>query len=160
MKIKNIFSLLSAAFLLNSCETLLHYEGNVYNEKNEPLKNAKISLIVGKRDTVKKMGETFDTISIAQRKQLRRTGIKDNFIYSMDGGLSEPKILYTDKNGYFETRTLWMGCGFSHCPKVKILIEKDHIVKAFPIEELKVDVIKDSLSPYLIRERKLSIFLT
>ena len=159
MKIKTFFYLLLITFALSSCESLLQYTGNVYNDKNEPIENAKISLIIGKRDTVQKMGEIMDTVSIAQRKTLRKKGIKDNFRYSMSRGLSEPKILFTDKNGYFETRTLWMGCGFSNCPKVKILVEKDHIVKAFPVEELKEEVIKDSLRPYFVKERKLSIFL-
>ncbi|WP_415326374.1 hypothetical protein [Chryseobacterium sp. MMS23-Vi53] len=159
MKIKTIFCLLLITFALSSCESLLHYTGNVYNDKNEPIENAKISLIIGKRDTVQKMGEIMDSVSLAQRKALRKKGIKDNFKYSMSGGLSESKILFTDKNGHFETRTLWMGCGFSNCPKVKILVEKDHIIKAFPIEELKKEVIKDSLRPHFIKEKKLSIFL-
>lgn len=146
-------------FALSSCESLLHYSGNVYNLQNEPVQDAKISLIIGRTDTVQKMGEIMDTVSLVQRKKLRKKGIKDNFKYSMSGGLSEPKILFTDKNGYFETRTLWMGCGFSDCPKVKILVEKDHIIKAFPIEELKVEVIKDSLRTGFIKKSKLSIFL-
>lgn len=147
MKIKTILFLLLSTFALSSCETLLHYTGNVYNDKNEPIENAKISLIIGKRDTVQKMGEIMDTVSIAQRKALRKKGIKDNFKSRMGEGLSEPKILFTDKNGHFNTRTLWMGCGFSDCPKVKILIEKNHITKAYPIEELKGEVIKDRLRP-------------
>jgi hypothetical protein len=144
---KIIFCLFLVTFTLNSCETLLHYKGNVYNDKNEPVENAKISLIIGKRDTMRKMGEILDTISIAQRKELRRKGIKDNFTSRMGEGLSEPKILFTDKSGHFETRTLWLGCGFSNCQEVKILVEKDGLIKTFLAEDLiKEEMKKDTLS--------------
>jgi hypothetical protein len=152
---KIIFCLVLMAFALNSCEAYLHYRGNVYNNKNEPVENAKISLIIGRIDTIQKMGEKFDTISIEQRKALRKKGVKDNFRYTYDG-ISEPVILYTDKNGYFKTKTIFFGCGFK-CPDFKLLVEKDNLKKIFPVKDF---IKKDSLSSLLVKEpEKLSLSL-
>ena len=124
-----------------SCEAFLRYSGNVYNTNNEPLKDAKISLIIGKKDTIKRMGEILDTISVEKRIELRKKGIKDNLKYNPYGQVYEPIILLTDKEGYFKTRTVLFGCGFK-CPEVKILIEKNNLKKVLPIEK---DTKRDSL---------------
>ncbi|PIF44851.1 hypothetical protein CLU96_1847 [Chryseobacterium sp. 52] len=158
---KIIFGLFLIIFTLNSCEAFLQYSGNVYNDKNEPIQEAKISLIIEKRDTVKSMAEKFDTISIAARKDLRKKGVKDNFIYT-SRGLAEPVPLHTDKNGYFDTRSILVSCLFK-CPNVKILVQKDKVIKAFSIEELKkVEIKNDSLQHDFFKKNsstKLSIFL-
>jgi predicted HTH domain antitoxin len=143
--------------VLNSCESLLNYGGHVYNSNNEPIQDAKISLIIGRIDTVEKMGEILDTVSIEKRKELRKKGIKDNFGYNINGKMSEPIALYTDKNGYFKTRTIWFGCAFK-CPDYKILVEKGDVIKVFP---LKDEIKKDTL-PFKLRSRQetnLSLFL-
>ena len=132
-KIKILISFLLVIIIFNSCEAFLKYSGNVYNSQNEPLQNARVSLIIGKRDTVKRMGEILDTISVENRMKLRKSGIKDDLKYNSNGQIYEPTILYTDKNGFFKTRTVLFGCGFK-CPDVKILVEKDNQKKVLAIE--------------------------
>lgn len=152
------YLLLLIIFTLNSCESLLQYNGNVYNYNHEPIQNAKISLIIGKIDTVQKMGEILDTISIEKRRELRKKGIKDNFRHNTKGQMYEPIPLYTDKNGYFKTRTIWFQCGFK-CPDYKILVEKDNLKKVFPIKEV---IKNDSLQFNFYGKqspRNLSLFL-
>ena len=129
------------SFTFMSCEAFLRYSGNVYNSKNEPIQDAKIYLIIGKKDTVKRMGEILDTISVEKRMELRKKGIKDKLKYNPNGQVYEPIILLTDKDGHFKTRTVLFGCGFK-CPNVKILIEKNNLRKVLPIEH---DTKRDSL---------------
>lgn len=157
IELKKTFYLLLLAFALSSCESLLHYSGNVYNLQNEPVQDAKISLIIGRIDTVQKMGEVLDTISVEQRKELRKKGIKDHLTFNIHRQMSEPIALYTDKNGYFKTRTIWFGCIFK-CPDYKILVQKGDVIKVFP---LKSEIKKDSLLLNFRsrRETALSLFL-
>ncbi|KAA0128551.1 hypothetical protein FY557_08195 [Chryseobacterium sp. SN22] len=161
MKIKSISCLLIITCALSSCEAFLKYQGNVYNSKNEPVENARISLILQKKYKFEYMSERLDTLSSAERKKLRKKGIKDNFRYTYRG-LVEPVPLYTDKNEYFETRSILVGCPFK-CPKAAIQVEKDTVVKIFPIEEPKeTEYNNDSLSLRNFRERppkKLSLVL-
>jgi hypothetical protein len=164
MKIRNrlsIFLCFLSAIILSSCEAVLHYEGNIYDHKNEPVENVYIALILNNKDTITEAGDKFDTISLAKRKELRKKGVKDNFRYTSKG-LSEPVRLYTDKNGYFTTTPFLVSCLFK-CPKVKMLVQKDKLSKEFTIESLeKIHVKNDSIKRGSFRENiseKYLIFL-
>lgn len=118
MKIFKFILLLVISVFLISCEAFLRFNGNVYNSKNEPISNAKITMIVNK-NKIEKIA--FDTISSENK--------------------SEPQILYTDKNGYFKTRTVLVGCPFG-CPKVQLMVEKDKTKKIILMDK---DVRRDSM---------------
>ncbi len=125
--------------LLTSCESLIRFNGNVYNSENEPISDAKITVLLRKNDTIKKVGFELDTILSEEREKLRKKGIKDDFYINAMGEYYKPKILFTDKNGFFNTRTILIPCGFK-CPKVNLIVEKENNKKVILLDnKLKRD---------------------
>lgn len=114
-------------FSLTSCEAFLRFNGNVYDSKNKPIANAKITLLINKR-TIENIGSELDSVSIEKRNALRKSGIKDDLKVSLEGTYIRYKTLYTNENGYFKSQTILIGCGFG-CPKVRLVIEKDSLKK-------------------------------
>ena len=108
---------------LISCESFIRFNGNVYNFENEPISDAKITVLLRKNDTIKKVGFELDTILSEEREKLRKNGIKDDFYINAMGEYYKPKVLFTDKNGFFKTRTILIPCGFK-CPKVNLIVKK------------------------------------
>lgn len=124
---------------LISCESLIRFNGNVYNSKNEPISDAKITVLLRKNDTIKKVGFELDTILSEEREKLRKKGIKDDFYINAMGEYYKPKVLFTDKNGFFSTRTILIPCGFK-CPKVNLIVEKEKNKKVILLDnKLKRD---------------------
>ncbi|MDM1547947.1 hypothetical protein HX096_08760 [Empedobacter falsenii] len=124
---------------LISCESLIRFNGNVYNSENEPISDAKITVLLRKNDTIKKVGFELDTILSEEREKLRKKGIKDDFYINAMGEYYKPKVLFTDKNGFFITRTILIPCGFK-CPKVNLIVEKEKNKKVILLDnKLKRD---------------------
>lgn len=126
MKIINFkfFLFFGGIISLISCESIIRFKGNVYNSENEPISNAKITVLLRKNDTIKKVGFILDTIPVEERDKLRKKGTKDDLYINAIGEYYKPKILFTDKNGFFNTRTILIPCGFK-CPKVNLIVEKE-----------------------------------
>ena len=130
-----LFGLIS----LISCESFIRFNGNVYNSENEPISDAKITVLLRKNDTIKKVGFELDTILSEEREKLRKNGIKDDFYINAMGEYYKPKVLFTDKNGFFKTRTILIPCGFK-CPKVNLIVEKEKNKKVILLDnKLKRD---------------------
>ena len=130
-----LFGLIS----LISCESFIRFNGNVYNSENEPISDAKITVLLRKNDTIKKVGFELDTILSEEREKLRKNGIKDDFYINAMGEYYKPKVLFTDKNGFFNTRTILIPCGFK-CPKVNLIVEKENNKKVILLDnKLKRD---------------------
>ena len=130
-----LFGLIS----LISCESFIRFNGNVYNSENEPISDAKITVLLRKNDTIKKVGFELDTILSEEREKLRKNGIKDDFYINAMGEYYKPKVLFTDKNGFFSTRTILIPCGFK-CPKVNLIVEKENNKKVILLDnKLKRD---------------------
>ena len=130
-----LFGLIS----LISCESFIRFNGNVYNFENEPISDAKITVLLRKNDTIKKVGFELDTILSEEREKLRKNGIKDDFYINAMGEYYKPKVLFTDKNGFFKTRTILIPCGFK-CPKVNLIVEKEKNKKVILLDnKLKRD---------------------
>ncbi|MDM1063117.1 hypothetical protein HXZ62_11200 [Empedobacter falsenii] len=124
---------------LISCESFIRFNGNVYNSENEPISDAKITVLLRKNDTIKKVGFELDTILSEEREKLRKKGIKDDFYINAMGEYYKPKVLFTDKNGFFSTRTILIPCGFK-CPKVNLIVEKEKNKKVILLDnKLKRD---------------------
>ena len=124
---------------LISCESFIRFNGNVYNSENEPISDAKITVLLRKNDTIKKVGFELDTILSEEREKLRKNGIKDDFYINAMGEYYKPKVLFTDKNGFFKTRTILIPCGFK-CPKVNLIVEKEKNKKVILLDnKLKRD---------------------
>ncbi|HBX61671.1 MULTISPECIES: hypothetical protein [Empedobacter] len=124
---------------LISCESFIRFNGNVYNFENEPISDAKITVLLRKNDTIKKVGFELDTILSEEREKLRKNGIKDDFYINAMGEYYKPKVLFTDKNGFFKTRTILIPCGFK-CPKVNLIVEKEKNKKVILLDnKLKRD---------------------
>ncbi|MGV0920534.1 hypothetical protein ACTS94_09165 [Empedobacter falsenii] len=124
---------------LISCESFIRFNGNVYNSENEPISDAKITVLLRKKDTIKKVGFELDTILSEEREKLRKKGIKDDFYINAMGEYYKPKVLFTDKNGFFNTRTILIPCGFK-CPKVNLIVEKEKNKKVILLDnKLKRD---------------------
>ncbi|MDH0658638.1 MULTISPECIES: hypothetical protein [unclassified Empedobacter] len=124
---------------LISCESFIRFNGNVYNSENEPISDAKITVLLRKNDTIKKVGFELDTILSEEREKLRKKGIKDDFYINAMGEYYKPKVLFTDKNGFFNTRTILIPCGFK-CPKVNLIVEKENNKKVILLDnKLKRD---------------------
>ncbi|MGV0936200.1 hypothetical protein [Empedobacter falsenii] len=124
---------------LISCESFIRFNGNVYNSENEPISDAKITVLLRKNDTIKKVGFELDTILSEEREKLRKKGIKDDFYINAMGDYYKPKVLFTDKNGFFSTRTILIPCGFK-CPKVNLIVEKENNKKVILLDnKLKRD---------------------
>ncbi|MDM1298478.1 hypothetical protein HXZ94_08165 [Empedobacter falsenii] len=124
---------------LISCESFIRFNGNVYNSENEPISDAKITVLLRKNDTLKKVGFELDTILSEEREKLRKKGIKDDFYINAMGEYYKPKVLFTDKNGFFSTRTILIPCGFK-CPKVNLIVEKEKNKKVILLDnKLKRD---------------------
>ena len=133
-----LFGLIS----LISCESFIRFNGNVYNSENEPISDAKITVLLRKNDTIKKVGFELDTILSEEREKLRKNGIKDDFYINAMGEYYKPKVLFTDKNGFFNTRTILIPCGFK-CPKVNLIVEKEKNKKVILLDnKLKRDSMK------------------
>ena len=133
-----LFGLIS----LISCESFIRFNGNVYNFENEPISDAKITVLLRKNDTIKKVGFELDTILSEEREKLRKNGIKDDFYINAMGEYYKPKVLFTDKNGFFKTRTILIPCGFK-CPKVNLIVEKEKNKKVILLDnKLKRDSMK------------------
>ena len=133
-----LFGLIS----LISCESFIRFNGNVYNSENEPISDAKITVLLRKNDTIKKVGFELDTILSEEREKLRKNGIKDDFYINAMGEYYKPKVLFTDKNGFFKTRTILIPCGFK-CPKVNLIVEKEKNKKVILLDnKLKRDSMK------------------
>ena len=133
-----LFGLIS----LISCESFIRFNGNVYNSENEPISDAKITVLLRKNDTIKKVGFELDTILSEEREKLRKKGIKDDFYINAMGEYYKPKVLFTDKNGFFNTRTILIPCGFK-CPKVNLIVEKENNKKVILLDnKLKRDSMK------------------
>ena len=133
-----LFGLIS----LISCESFIRFNGNVYNTENEPITDAKITVLLRKNDTIKKVGFELDTILSEEREKLRKNGIKDDFYINAMGEYYKPKVLFTDKNGFFKTRTILIPCGFK-CPKVNLIVEKEKNKKVILLDnKLKRDSMK------------------
>ena len=127
---------------LISCESFIRFNGNVYNSENEPISDAKITVLLRKNDTIKKVGFELDTILSEEREKLRKNGIKDDFYINAMGEYYKPKVLFTDKNGFFKTRTILIPCGFK-CPKVNLIVEKEKNKKVILLDnKLKRDSMK------------------
>ena len=127
---------------LISCESFIRFNGNVYNSENEPISDAKITVLLRKNDTIKKVGFELDTILSEEREKLRKNGIKDDFYNNAMGEYYKPKVLFTDKNGFFKTRTILIPCGFK-CPKVNLIVEKEKNKKVILLDnKLKRDSMK------------------
>ncbi|HAR72874.1 MAG TPA: hypothetical protein DCR77_05630 [Flavobacteriaceae bacterium] len=127
---------------LISCESFIRFNGNVYNSENEPISDAKITVLLRKNDTIKKVGFELDTILSEEREKLRKNGIKDDFYINAMGEYYKPKVLFTDKNGFFNTRTILIPCGFK-CPKVNLIVEKEKNKKVILLDnKLKRDSMK------------------
>ena len=127
---------------LISCESFIRFNGNVYNFENEPISDAKITVLLRKNDTIKKVGFELDTILSEEREKLRKNGIKDDFYINAMGEYYKPKVLFTDKNGFFKTRTILIPCGFK-CPKVNLIVEKEKNKKVILLDnKLKRDSMK------------------
>ncbi len=124
---------------LISCESFIRFNGNVYNSENESISDAKITVLLRKNDTIKKVGFELDTILSEEREKLRKKGIKDDFYINAMGEYYKPKVLFTDKNGFFSTRTILIPCGFK-CPKVNLIVEKENNKKVILLDnKLKRD---------------------
>ena len=83
-----------------------------------------------------------DTILSEEREKLRKNGIKDDFYINAMGEYYKPKVLFTDKNGFFKTRTILIPCGFK-CPKVNLIVEKEKNKKVILLDnKLKRDSMK------------------
>ena len=130
---------------LISCESFIRFNGNVYNFENEPISDAKITVLLRKNDTIKKVGFELDTILSEEREKLRKNGIKDDFYINAMGEYYKPKVLFTDKNGFFKTRTILIPCGFK-CPKVNLIVEKEKNKKVILLDnKLKRDSMNNIL---------------
>ena len=118
-------SVILILLFLTSCESFIKYNGYVYDKENNPVTGANVFLIIQK-DTIIKSGFEPDSISTEKRLSYRKSEIKDSLIWNvLEGTLIKPKRLFTDENGYFNTRTIWVGC-VPKCPKTKLLIQKDN----------------------------------
>jgi hypothetical protein len=143
-KIIKIFIL---SFSLTSCEAFLSFNGNVYDSANQPVRNAKITLLINKR-TVEKIGSETDSVSMEKRNGLRKSGIKDELKLTIDGTYVNYKTLYTNEKGYFKSQTILIGCGFG-CPKIRLVVEKDGRKKVISMDK---QISRDSMKIILEKE--------
>lgn len=111
---------------LTSCEAVIHMQGYVYdNEIKKPIENAKVLLVLKRKDTLQNTYFEYDTVSYNQRMALRKTGIKDDYkLYNVGGLSKKPSPSLTDTNGYFSVGSILVPC-VPKCPDCQLVFLKD-----------------------------------
>lgn len=99
---KSKLLLLYFVFTASACEEIIKIQGNVYDsDTKEPVENVRVVLVVNKKDTLRNIHFEFDTLSYAERKALRKQGVKDSYKDYTGEGLSINSNAFTDKNGNY-----------------------------------------------------------
>ena len=143
-----IFFIIPFIFILlfSSCETLIYTKGRTFDvTSRQPINNAQVTLILKGNDTIRKIHVEQDSLTIDQRKALRKQGIKDDFKWRENGRFSKYSLSLSDTLGYFAVGMIVVPCAFK-CPKCELLFVKSGY-KSLTIETSAIT--HDSVNVYL-----------
>jgi hypothetical protein len=124
MKIVSINIML--LILLASCEGVIRMQGYVYDHQTKlPVENARVLLVINRKDTVRNVYYEYDTIDYKDRVKLRKNGFKDDYTYlNVSGYSKKPAPSLTNRMGYFSVGSMLVGC-VPKCPGCQLIIIKE-----------------------------------
>lgn len=106
--------------VLFSCEGYIHIQGTVVDSKTDrPIDNVIVKLNDRTACRLK-----YDTLSLAERKRLRKQGIKDDYRYHDAEGLSVLGPSASNENGFFLVGNILVPC-VPRCPTSRLTFEKE-----------------------------------
>lgn len=118
MRTQLVFAFLLPMTMLASCEGVVHYSGNVYDQQTKkPVAGVKIGWRIYNSETWNIRTE-YDTLSVEDRKRLRKQGTKDDYTFLAGAPLDDTTrrtIQWTNRKADTRTSYYYGRYQMQHC---------------------------------------------